>query len=63
MSLINLSFFLWDDIIDRSYSKTFKPTLSGKHGSNTALIIGGMVSAKAFQILNNMNLKKQKKIQ
>ena len=61
MSLINLSFFLWDDIIDRSYSKTFKPTLSGKFGSPTALIVGGMVSAKAFSILNNIDFNQTKK--
>jgi len=61
MSLINLSFFLWDDIIDRSNSKTFKPTLSGKYGSNATLIVGGMISAKAFSILNNMDFNKTKK--
>jgi len=61
MSLINLSFFLWDDIIDRSYSKTFKPTLSGKYGLGTTLIVGGMVSAKAFSILNNIEFNQTKK--
>ena len=61
MSLINLSFFLWDDIIDRSCSKTFKLTLSGKYGSGTALIVGGMVSAKAFSILNNIEFNQTKK--
>jgi geranylgeranyl pyrophosphate synthase len=61
ISLINLSFFLWDDIIDHSSAKIFKPTLSGKYGSGTALIVGGMISAKAFSILNNLKFKKIKK--
>ena len=61
MSLINLSFFLWDDIIDRSFSQVFKPTLSGKYGSGTTLIVGGMVSAKAFSILNNIEFNQTKK--
>ena len=61
ISLINLSFFLWDDIIDQSYSKVFKPTLSGKFGSSIALIVGGMVSAKAFSIINNIQLNQTKK--
>ena len=55
MSLINLSFFIWDDVIDHSVAKIFKPTLCGKFGAGTALILGGMVSAKAFSILNNLN--------
>lgn len=61
MSLINLSFFLWDDIIDRSYSKSFKPTLAGKYGSNIALVTGGIISAKAFFILNNARINQLKK--
>ena len=61
ISLFNLSFFLWDDIIDHSYSKVFKPTLSGKFGSSIALITGGMVSAKAFSILNKIKFKQTKK--
>jgi len=61
ISLINLSFFLWDDIIDQSYSKIFKPTLSGKYGSSIALISGGMVSAKAFSIINKIQFNQTKK--
>lgn len=61
MSLINLTFFIWDDIIDRSYSKTFKPTLAGKYGTGIALITGGLVSAKAFSILNNFKIQQEKK--
>lgn len=61
LSLINLSFFLWDDIIDQSSAKVFQSTLSGKYGSGVALIVGGMISAKAFSILNNLNFIKTKK--
>lgn len=61
LSLINMSFFLWDDIIDQAPLKTFKPTVTGKYGSGTALITGGMASAKAFSILNNLELKTTKK--
>jgi geranylgeranyl pyrophosphate synthase len=52
MSLMNLSFFIWDDILDKASLKLFKPTLFGKFGEGTALIVGGLASAKAFSILN-----------
>lgn len=61
ISLINLTFFLWDDIIDKSYSKVFNPTLSGKFGVGPALIVGGLISAKAFSILNKIKLIQTKK--
>jgi geranylgeranyl pyrophosphate synthase len=60
MSLINLSFRIWDDIIDKAQLDLFKPTLYGKFGEETALIIGGLASAKAFSILNQMNIEKEK---
>jgi len=60
MSLMNLSFYIWDDIIDKAPCKRFKPTLFGKFGEGTALIIGGLASAKAFLILNQMSLEKVK---
>jgi geranylgeranyl pyrophosphate synthase len=56
MSLMNLSFYIWDDIIDKAPLKLFKPTLFGKFGEGTALMIGGLASAKAFSILNQMNI-------
>jgi geranylgeranyl pyrophosphate synthase len=61
MSLMNLSFYVWDDIIDKVPLKLFKPTLFGKFGEGTALIIGGLASAKAFSILNQMNIDKAKR--
>lgn len=60
LSLMNLSFYTWDDIIDKTPSKLFKPTLYGKFGADTALIIGGLASAKAFTILNQPPLEKEK---
>jgi geranylgeranyl pyrophosphate synthase len=60
MSLINLSFRIWDDIIDKAQLDLFKPTLYGKFGEGTTLIIGGLASAKAFSILNQMNIEKEK---
>ncbi len=60
MSLMNLSVYLWDDVIDKAPLKLFKPTLFGKFGEGTALIIGGLASAKAFSILNQMNVDKTK---
>jgi geranylgeranyl pyrophosphate synthase len=59
MSLINLSFRIWDDIIDKTQLRSFKPTLYGKFGEGITLIIGGLTSAKAFSILSQMNIKKE----
>jgi geranylgeranyl diphosphate synthase type II len=61
MSLMNLSFYIWDDIIDKAPCKRFKPTLFGKFGEGTALIIGGLASAKAFSILNQTDVEKAKR--
>jgi geranylgeranyl pyrophosphate synthase len=60
MTLTSLSLYVWDDIIDKARLKLFKPTLFGKFGEGTALIIGGLASAKAFSILNQMNVDKTK---
>ena len=60
MSLISLSLYVWDDLIDKTVTKSFKPTLFGKFGEGTALIVGGLASAKAFTILNQMNAGKEK---
>ena len=61
LSLMCLSFHIWDDIVDKTVSKKFKPTLLGKFGEGTALMIGGLASAKAFSILNQMNVDKMKR--
>jgi geranylgeranyl pyrophosphate synthase len=64
MSLINLSFRIWDDIIDKTPIRSFKPTLYGRFGESTSLIVGGLVTAKAFSILAQMdiNYNKRRKI-
>lgn len=61
MSLMTLSFNIWDDIVDKAVSKVFKPTLFGKFGEGTALMIVGLASAKGFSILNQMDLDKIKR--
>jgi geranylgeranyl pyrophosphate synthase len=58
MCLMHLSFYIWDDLIDTARSKSFKPTLFGKFGADMSLIIGGIASAKAFSILNEMDIDK-----
>ena len=60
--LINLSMYIWDDMIDNVKSKAFRPTIFGKFGANTSLIIGGLASAKAFSILNEMKMEKAKRL-
>jgi geranylgeranyl diphosphate synthase type II len=64
LSLMNLSFYIWDDIIDKAPHKKLKPTLYGKYGPDIALIIGGIATAKAFTILsqNQLGPKKQERI-
>jgi len=52
MTLMNLSFNLWDDIVDKSMYKGFIPTVLGKFGEGVTLMIGGLASAKAFSILS-----------
>jgi len=61
MTLMTLSFNIWDDIVDKTVAKLFKPTLLGKFGEGTALMIGGLASAKAFSILNQMDVDKIKR--
>jgi len=61
MSLINLSFRIWDDIIDKTTARSFKPTLYGKFGEGTALIVGGLVTARAFSILAQMDIDHNKR--
>jgi len=61
MSLMTLSFNIWDDIVDKTVSKVFKPTLLGKFGEGTALMIGGLASAKAFSILNQIDVDRIKR--
>jgi len=61
LSLMNLSFSLWDDILDKTRYKLFVPTVFGKFGEGVNLVIGGLASAKAFSILNNIRLDEEKR--
>jgi geranylgeranyl pyrophosphate synthase len=61
LSLINLSFTVWDDAVDNAKVKAFRPTLYGKFGQDIAIIVGGVASAKAFTILNQTNLPDNKR--
>jgi geranylgeranyl pyrophosphate synthase len=61
MSLMNLSFYLWDDIIDKAPSRLFKPTMFGKFGEGPTLIMGGLASAKAFTVLSQSRLDQAKR--
>lgn len=61
MSLMNLSFYLWDDLLDQAPIRLFRPTFFGKFGKAQTLILGGLVSAKAFTILNQTLLDQAKK--
>jgi geranylgeranyl pyrophosphate synthase len=61
ISLMNLSFRLWDDIIDNTVCRTLKPTFAGNFGKSIALIYGGTISAKAFTLANSVNLDLEKK--
>ncbi len=56
LSLMNLSFRLWDDIIDRTYYRKFVTSFVGKYGESTALIVGGLISAKAFTLLHQLSI-------
>ena len=61
LSLMNLSFYVWDDMLDKAFHKNFKPTLFGKFGEGPALVIGGVASAKAFSILNELDITLEKR--
>jgi len=63
LTLMNLCFTIWDDVIDNTRYKRFMSTLFGKFGQETAIITGGIASAKAFSILNKtMPEEKRKRI-
>jgi geranylgeranyl pyrophosphate synthase len=59
VSLMHLSFFIWDDLLDKTLMRSFKPTIFGKFGE-ASFIIGGISSAKAFTILNQMETDREK---
>jgi len=63
LTLMDLCFTIWDDLIDSARYKKFIPTVFGKFGQEIAIISGGIASAKAFSILNKtMQAEKRKRI-
>ncbi len=61
ISLMNLSFYLWDDIIDSTTARAFKPTTYGKYGQNQTIILAGIATAKAYTILTQARLNSAKR--
>lgn len=51
MTLICSSMNIYDHIMDRTKFKAFVPTLPGKFGDGVALIIAGLIVARAFKVL------------
>jgi len=51
MTLLCSSMNIYDHIMDRTKFKSFTPTLPGKFGNGLALIVAGLVTAKAFSVL------------
>lgn len=51
-ALASAGFGIHDDIIDRSERKHFKTTLLGRHGLQTALLIGDLLIVKAWTTIN-----------
>jgi len=56
MTLLGLSLYIFDDIVDRTEYRCFVPTTVGKFGAGKTLIAGGLVTAKAFTLLNQVDL-------
>jgi len=52
MTLMCASMDVYDDIMDRSKLKRLAPSLPGRFGDGYALIAGGLVTSKAFLVLN-----------
>jgi|WetSurMetagenome_2_1015567.scaffolds.fasta_scaffold126818_1 geranylgeranyl pyrophosphate synthase len=61
MSLMNLSFYLWDDMVDEATHRLFNPTFFGRFGAGPTLIMGGIASAKAFTILSKAKMDEEKR--
>jgi geranylgeranyl pyrophosphate synthase len=61
MTLMSLSFTVWDDLVDKTIHKGFIPTVVGRFGESAALMIGGLASAKAFSILSLMKTDERKR--
>jgi len=56
MTLLGMSLYIFDDIVDGTEYRCFVPTTMGKFGAGKTLITGGLVTAKAFTLLNRVDL-------
>jgi len=56
MTLLGMSLYTYDDIVDRTEYRCFVPTTQGKFGVGKTLVSGGLVTAKAFTLLNQVDL-------
>ncbi|MCW4026713.1 MAG: polyprenyl synthetase family protein [Candidatus Bathyarchaeota archaeon] len=56
MSLLGMSLYIFDDVVDGTEYRCFVPTTMGKFGAGKTLIAGGLVTAKAFTLLNKVDL-------
>jgi len=56
MMLLGMSLYVFDDIVDGTEYRCFVPTTMGKFGAGRALISGGLVTARAFTLLNEVDL-------
>ncbi len=54
MTLIGMGLNHWDDIIDNTLYKGVIPSVQGKFGTGTALMIGGLAVARGFLILREI---------
>jgi len=56
MTLLGMSLYIFDDIVDKTEYRCFLPTTMGKFGTGKTLIAGGLITAKAFTAVNQVNL-------
>jgi geranylgeranyl pyrophosphate synthase len=63
LCLINLSFYLWDDLIDDAKKRVFKQTFYGKYGADATLLMSEIASSKGFVSLNKQVVKESKRSQ
>ena len=56
MTLLGMSLYIFDDIVDGTEYRCFVPTTMGKFGAGKTLVVGGLVTARAFTLLNKVDL-------
>ena len=53
-SLASAGFGVHDDIIDHSHNKHFKTTILGRHGLESALLVGDLLIVKSWTVIHEM---------